>query len=127
LLNAVDDLSTNLDNMTANTKPVAVTEGAAFTHDGYTADAAWTIKGQFGDPTIRGLTVTNVDHKSSIDDSTTDTPMFTFRLYSGNKTVGEIDCTGNEIAKGESSSMDCISLGSGKWTTYDTVKIDDTF
>lgn len=118
---AVNDVDEALDTA-ATTQTV---EGEAFTHDGYTADKGWTItKDPMGDPTIKGLSVTNDSHEASFDE-TTDSPMFTITLMDGKKNVGEIECTGGEIGSGESTQMDCISMTSGNWQNYSTIKVDD--
>ena len=121
-----------------------VTDAAAITKStGATLIAIWEVTSWLGtkgvrnlEPmnkggtiTIKGLRITMTDavHSSSIDDSSTDTPMFTFRVYKGTQNLAEISCTGNEVARGESTVMDCSSIVSGKWNDYDTIKIDDMF
>ncbi|HSE72804.1 MAG TPA: hypothetical protein VLA97_18705 [Nocardioidaceae bacterium] len=103
----------------ANDKPVEVSEGEAFTHDGYEAEAGWkVVKERFGGATIKGLRVTNTSDGAR-------TALLTFRFYSGNENLAEVECSSNEIQTGEASKLDCISMDSGFPKGYDTIKVSD--
>jgi hypothetical protein len=104
----------------ANDKPKAVAEGKAFTHDDYQVASGWTVGRDFGGVTIKGLKVTN-----NADESRS--ALLTFRFYKGTENLAEVTCTSNEVAKGETSALDCGSLNSGFPKGYDTIKVADTF
>jgi hypothetical protein len=102
---AVNDAVNSLDSEVNNNAQVVVTEGAAFTHDGYAVAKGWKVAtDEFGSTTIKGLTVTNVSHDGD------DTPMFTFALYKGDTVLGEIEANGNSLEHGKSSKMDAGTL-----------------
>lgn len=127
LFNAVDDAVNEFDSSLAqeavNDKPVVVTEGAAFEHDGYKVAAGWDVAPeQFGGMTITGLKVTNVDHATNAGD----TPMFTFSLWKGHQNLAEIEASGNTLNKGESTKMDAFSTSNlNKVPAFDTIKVKD--
>ncbi|MGH1564673.1 DUF4190 domain-containing protein [Mumia sp. DW29H23] len=126
--NVVDDVSDDLDDITDEPEVVTVTEGEAFTYDGFQADAGWKIQeDEFGTPTITSFRVTNVDHEDALEGDDAEAPMFTIRLYRGDENVGEITATGNEIAAGQSTKMESYSTTEGGWTGFDTIKVDEMF
>ena len=51
--------------------------------------------------------------------------MLTFRLYSGKDVVSEIECSSNEMQKGEKSMLDCYSFDSKKLKPWDQIKVAD--
>ena len=107
LSSVADEVSKSIDSERDNDAPVAVAEGAAFTHDGYKVSRGWkVVPDGIGSMTIKGLKVHNVSH----DDGDQDTPMFTFALWQGQTNLGEIEASGNAIAKGQTSKMDAFSL-----------------
>lgn len=121
---AANDVSKSIDKSLANDKPTTVSMGKAFTHDGYQIKAGWSLgKEKYtGDAIIRGLTVTNTQKS----DSSGRTALLTFRFYKGKQNLAEVQCTGKELQKGESGTMDCSSTD--KYPTgYDTVKVADMF
>jgi hypothetical protein len=102
----------------ANNKPVAVTEGKAFTHDDYKVAGGWTIGKEFGSVDIKGMKVTNgADEARSA--------LLTFRFYKGKENLAEVECSSNEVASGEVSSLDCFSTSEKFPTGYDTIKVAD--
>ena len=119
---AFNGASDAIDKAEANNKPHVVAEGAAFTHDGYSVAQGWKVTGDgFGGVTIKGLKVTNVSHSA-----TEDTPMFTFTLWQGKQNMAEIQADGKTLAKGQSSTMDAVSLDDTHGVPhYQTVKVAD--
>lgn len=119
---AANDVSKSIDKSLANDKPTTVAMGKAFTHDGYQVKAGWTLARDFaGDATIKGLTVTNTQ-----SDGSGRTALLTFRFYKGKQNLAEVQCTGKELQKGESGSMDCSSTDKFP-TNFDAVKVADMF
>jgi len=129
LFTAVDDavngIDTSVSQETKNDTPAPVKEGAAFTHDGYKVAAGWKVASeQYGGLTIKHLKVTNVSHATD----TGDTPMFTFSLWKGSENLAQIDASGNQLAKGETTKMDAYSDSSRtKVPAFDTIKVKDAF
>jgi len=129
LFNAVDDAVNDIDKSLAaeakNDKPVAVQEGAAFTHDGYKVAAGWSIASQqYSGLTIKHLKVTNVDHGTD----TGDIPMLTFSLWKGSENLAQIEASGNELAKGETTKMDAYSDSNlQRVPAFSTIKVADAF
>lgn len=102
---AANSVSKSLDAEAKNDRPAVIKPGASFTHDGYKVAAGWQVgTDQFGMPVVRYLHVTNVGHSNEQD-----TPMFTFSLWTGQQSLAEIDATGHQIAKGQSTDMDTFS------------------
>ena len=104
----------------ANDKPKVVAEGKAFTHDQYDVAAGWKVAKDFGGVTIKGMKATNTASESR-------SALLTFRFYKGTENLAEVVCSSNEIAKGESSVLDCISTSSKFPTGYEQIKVADTF
>ena len=106
----------------ANNKPLTVAEGAAFQHDGYKVAKGWKVSGDgIGGVTIKGLKVTNVSHSA-----TDDIPMFTFTLWQGKQNMAEIEADGRSLAKGQSSTMDGVSMDDTNGVPqYKTIKVAD--
>lgn len=123
---AANEVDKALDDEAANDKPVAVTEGAAFTHDGFAAHKGWSVApAQFGGATIKGLEVTLKDDQDVSGGGRS--ALLTFRLYDGKKVVSEITCSSKQMQEGETSAMDCTSLDTKKLGSWDTIKVADAF
>jgi hypothetical protein len=104
-----------------NDRPKAVKEGGAFSHDGYEVSAGWTVTNEevLDMVGIEGMSVKNVSHGS------VDTPMFTFQFVGKGETVlATVDCTGSEVAPGQSAKMDCLGLDSFP-TGYQEIRVAD--
>ncbi len=100
-----------------NDQPTTISEGKAFTHDDYKADAGWTVaKDGAGGVTIENLKVTN-------EAEDTRTALFTFRFFKGTENLAEVECSSNEIGTGESNTLDCVSFDGRCPTGYDTIKV----
>ncbi|WP_408897580.1 hypothetical protein ACJ5H2_00395 [Nocardioides sp. R1-1] len=107
-----------------NDKPKEVSEGAAFTHDGYEVAAGWKVaEEEFGGTNIVDMKVTAVE---SDDIEGGRSALFTFRFYKGTDVLLEVTCSSNEMQVGESSKMDCF--GDGETVAgWDTIKVADAF
>ena len=121
---AANEIDKEMKAEAALDRPVDVTEGAAFEHDGYAFAKGWTIApDQFGDLTLKGLTVANESHEGAED-----TPMLTFTLWDGKQNVGTIEATGNAIAQGQTSKMDALALDSiPREADYNKVTVEDAW
>ena len=113
-----------LDDEAKNDKPREVSEGKAFTHDGYEVDAGWKVATDFGTVTINNLRVTAAEGDPDFEGGRT--AMLTFRFYDGTENLAEVTCSGKELQVGESSSMDCFS-GDKMPKGYKTIKVADAF
>lgn len=123
---AANEIDKAIDKEAENDKPIAVTEGEAFDHDGFAAAKGWSVKSvQFGGAEIKGLKVTLTDDQDVSGGGRA--ALLTFRLYQGKTVVSEINCSSNEMQEGETSTMDCFSLDSKKLGSYDTIKVADAF
>ena len=122
---AANEVDKAIKKEQANDKPLEVSLGKAFTHDGYKVDGGWTLARDFGNsPTIKGLHVTNTQKSDS--GSSGRTALLTFRFYKGSENLAEISCNGKELQQGESSTMDCFSTDKFP-AGYDTIKVADMF
>lgn len=116
---AANEIDKALQEEEANDRPTEITEGEAFTHDGFEAEEGWKVaKERFGGATIQGLRVTNTSEDAR-------TALLTFRLYKGNENLAEIECSSNELQTGEVSRMNCVSMESRFPKGYDTIKVSD--
>lgn len=113
---SVDDA---IKDATDGQTPEEVTEGQEFDHQEYTAQAGWQVANDgVGDFTIKNLKVTNHEEP--------DEAYWTFTVYRGSEQVGSIDCFSNQLQKGDTGPMQCVS--SDPFTKdYDTVKVADEF
>ena len=121
---AANEIDKEIQKEEALDHPVDVKDGAAFEHDGYAFAKGWTIApDQFGDLTIKGLTVANESHEGAED-----TPMLTFTLWDGKQNVGTIEASGNAIAQGQTSKMEAYSLDSiPRNADYTKVTVEDAW
>jgi hypothetical protein len=125
---AIDEIDKEIKNgnggfSEATDKPKAVTEGSAFTHDGYDVPAGWAVTQDklLDTVAIKGMSVTNASHGS------TDTPMFTFQFVGkGENILGTVSCTGTELQPGQSTKLDCGGLDSFP-TGYSEIRVADMF
>ena len=116
---AVNEIDKSIKAEEANDKPTTVTEGAAFTHDGFAAEEGWRVgKGALGDAEIKSLTVTNNADEARI-------AQLTFTFVKGNSNLGEVECSSNELQAGQSSKMDCVSFDSGFPKGYTQIQVAD--
>lgn len=123
---AANEIDKSIKAEDANDKPVAVTEGQSFEHDGYTVAKGWKVKPeQFGGMTIANAKITLDDAQDSTGGGRS--ALLTFRLYDGKNVVTEITCNSNEMQEGETSSLNCGSLDTKKVKSWDTIKVADAF
>lgn len=119
---AVNEAGKAMDDETKNDTPTKVTEGGAFTHDGFKVAAGWKVKReQFGGVSLSGVKVTNAskDNQRSA--------LLTFTFYKGTENLAEVECSSNELQAGESSGMQCFSTAEKFPSGYDTIKVADAF
>ncbi|WP_166140435.1 hypothetical protein [Nocardioides ochotonae] len=116
------EVGESIDEGLSKDEPVVVAEGKAFQRDGFEVEKGWKVApADFGDLTITGLEVAlNED-----EDTDGRTARFSFRFYDGKRVAAEADCYSNEMQPGESSAMECGSFDPD--TTYDTIKVADTW
>ncbi len=120
------EIDKSLEEEAANDKPKTVTEGKAFEHDGYKVDAGWKVGAdEFGYAEITGVRVTNTQAPDDFEGSGR-SALLTFTFYKGTENLLEVNCTGNELQKGESTTLDCGALDKLP-KDYDTIKVADLF
>ena len=121
---AGEEIDKALEEEAENDKPKEVTEGQAFEHDGYKVDAGWKVGAdEFGYAEITGVRVTNTEAPDAFDGSGR-SALLTFTFYRGTENLLEVNCTGNELQEGESTTLDCGSLDKLP-KDYDTIKVAD--
>ena len=114
------DMAESLEEEQANDTPSQVKAGAAFTHDDFKASKGWKVVKEkyLNTPSIKGLKITN-----NGDDGRT--ALLTFRFYKGKNVLAEVECSSNEMQKGEVSKLDCFSTSENFPKGYDTIKVSD--
>lgn len=103
-----------------NDTPRVVKAGAPFMHDNFKAKKGWkVVKEKFTNaPNIKKLKVTNVGGDQRI-------AQLTFRFYKGTEVLAEVECSSNEMQKGETSALDCFSTSDKFPKGYKKIKVAD--
>lgn len=118
---AVNEADKAIKKEEANDKPHPVAEGKAFTHDGFEAQAGWSVeKDGMGSVTIEGLRVTNTSDEAR-------TALLTFAFYKGNENLAEVECSSNNMQGGDVNELSCVSFDSKFPTGYTEIKVADAF
>ncbi len=79
----------------------------------------WKVTKEFGLANVTGLKVTNNrDHK--------DAALVEIKLMKGSEVLAVVDCTTEQIQKGQTTTLDCTSADKLP-DDYDEITINDTF
>ena len=111
-----------MDEEKANDTPSSIKEGAAFTHDDFAAGKGWKVFKEklINTPGIKNLKVTNKGGDQR-------TALLTFRFYKKKDVLAEVECSSNEMQKGETSPLECFSTSEKFPIGYDAIKVSDAF
>ena len=115
-----EDISSSAGSESANDTPAVVKAGKPFDHDNFKVKPGWKVvkEAYVNTPTIKNLKVTNTGGPKR-------TAQLTFRFYKGKNVLAEVECSSNEMQKGETSALDCFSTSNHFPKGYKTVKVAD--
>lgn len=119
-LSGCEELDAATSSEKQNDTPTVVQAGKAFAHDKFKVKPGWkVVKEQYvHSPTIKALKVTNTGGDKRI-------AQLTFRFYKGKNVLAEVECSSNEMQKGETSALDCFSTSDHFPKGYKTIKVAD--
>lgn len=100
--------------------PLTIEPGKKFSVLGFDYAAGWKVgTDEIGDAEVTGLKVTNNRDEK-------DGAIVEIKFMKGNEVVALVDCTTEQIAVGQTTSVDCLSADELP-EDYDRITINDTF
>ncbi|MDO9380328.1 MAG: hypothetical protein Q7T56_15900 [Nocardioidaceae bacterium] len=101
--------------------PLEITEGEAFEVSGFDYADGWTIKNN------ADLDLFEIDRlRVTNNRDSSDSALVEIKFNQGSEVLASVDCTSDDIAVGQTVTLNCISADALP-ADYDTITINDTF